>query len=165
MKRRGGKGGRGGWKCSVFFFFYFKSLLINFFILKKIESDNSPARVVLVSIPSRKEIVSKSLFNVSDCRMHWQGAGDYLCVKVDRHTKTKKSTYTNFELFKIRSKNVPIEVLEHKESILAFAWEPTGSKFAIIILRIPARSLVSFLLLVCWFVCLFLIFLFRCLFL
>mmetsp|Transcript_11158 Transcript_11158/g.16863 ORF Transcript_11158/g.16863 Transcript_11158/m.16863 type:complete len:692 (-) Transcript_11158:98-2173(-) len=105
------------------------------------ESDNNPARVVLVSIPSRKEIVSKSLFNVSDCRMHWQGAGDYLCVKVDRHTKTKKSTYTNFELFKLRSKNVPIEVLEHKETILAFAWEPTGSRFAIIHSANPSQKL------------------------
>ena len=96
---------------------------------------------MLVSVPSRKVIVTKSLFNVSDCRMHWQGAGDYLCVKVDRHTKTKKSTYTNFELFKIRSKNVPIEVLEHKDAILAFAWEPAGSRFAIIHSSNPNQKL------------------------
>jgi translation initiation factor 3 subunit B len=107
------------------------------------ESDggNNPARVMLVQVPSRKEIVSKSLFNVSDCRMHWQGAGDYLCVKVDRHTKTKKSTYTNFELFKIRSKNVPVEVLEHKDTILAFAWEPNGNRFAIIHSSNPNQKL------------------------
>ena len=96
------------------------------------ESGNSPARVVLYSIPSRKELVSKSLYNVSECHMHWQGAGDYLCVKVDRHTKTKKSTYTNFELFRMRSKNIPVEVLELKDTIMAFAWEPNGHRFAVI---------------------------------
>ena len=39
---------------------------------------------MLLSIPSKKEIVSKSLFNVNDFRMHWQENGDYLCVKVDK---------------------------------------------------------------------------------
>jgi len=52
-------------------------------------------------------------------------------VKVDR-TKTKKSTYTNFEIFRMREKNIPIEQLEHKDPIIAFAWEPKGTKFAII---------------------------------
>jgi uncharacterized protein with WD repeat len=56
------------------------------------------------------------------CKMHWQSSGDYLCVKVDRHTKTKKSTYTNFELFRIREKDIPIEQLEIKDQIVAFAW-------------------------------------------
>ena len=100
--------------------------------------------MLLVSIPSGKAVVTKSLFNVSDCRMHWQGAGDYLCVKVDRHTKTKKSTYTNFELFKIRSKHIPIEVLEHKDHILAFAWEPNGNRFAIIHSSNPNQKLGKF---------------------
>ena len=42
--------------------------------------------------------------------MVWQSAGDYLAVRVDRHTKTKKSTYAGFELFRIREKDIPIEV-------------------------------------------------------
>mmetsp|Transcript_3940 Transcript_3940/g.10930 ORF Transcript_3940/g.10930 Transcript_3940/m.10930 type:complete len:684 (+) Transcript_3940:77-2128(+) len=95
------------------------------------ESGDTPARLLLLSIPGRVEVVSKALFNVSDCHMHWQEKGDYLCVKVDRHTKTKKSTFTNFELFRMREKNVPVEVLEHKENIVAFAWEPVGNRFAI----------------------------------
>jgi len=95
------------------------------------ESGDSPARVMLISIPSKKEIVSKSLFNVSDCRMHWQEAGDYLCVKVDR-AKSKKTTHATFEIFRMRSKNIPVEVLELKDTILAFAWEPVGNRFAVI---------------------------------
>lgn len=39
---------------------------------------------------SRNEIRAKNLFNVADCRMHWQKSGDYLCVKVDRYSKVKK---------------------------------------------------------------------------
>jgi len=62
--------------------------------------------------------------------MHWQNKGDYLCVKVDRYIKKKKSTY--FELFRMREKGVPIEVLELNQNIIAFAWEPAGSRFSII---------------------------------
>ena len=39
---------------------------------------------------SRAEIRAKNLFNVADCRMHWQKSGDHLCVKVDRYTKLIK---------------------------------------------------------------------------
>jgi hypothetical protein len=38
--------------------------------------------VVLLEIPSRNELRVKNLFNVADCKMHWQKCGDYLCVKV-----------------------------------------------------------------------------------
>lgn len=39
---------------------------------------------------SRNEIRPKNLFNVADCKIHWQKSGDYLCVKVDRYSKVKK---------------------------------------------------------------------------
>jgi uncharacterized protein with WD repeat len=35
-----------------------------------------------------------------DVKIYWHPQGDYLAVKVDRYTKTKKSTYTGFELFR-----------------------------------------------------------------
>lgn len=53
------------------------------------EQSNTPARVTLIEIPSRLELCVRNLFNVADCKMHWQKSGDYLCVKVDRY-KTKK---------------------------------------------------------------------------
>jgi len=98
------------------------------------ESGNSPARVMLIEIPSKKEKRQKNLFSVNDCKMHWQNRGEYLCVKVDRNTKSKKSksTFTNFELFRLGEKDVPVEVFEVKASLIAFAWEPNGSRFAII---------------------------------
>jgi translation initiation factor 3 subunit B len=96
------------------------------------ESGNIPAKVVLLSIPGRKELRQKNLFNVKDCKLHWHPDGKYLCVKVDRHTKTKKSTFVNFELFRVKEKDIPIELLEAKDQVHAFAWEPKGDKFAII---------------------------------
>lgn len=88
-----------------------------------------------MSIPSREELRQKNLFSVSDCKMYWQSNGEYLAVKVDRYTKTKKSTYTGFELFRVKERDIPIEVLElenKNDKIVAFAWEPKGHRFAII---------------------------------
>ncbi|XP_009595023.1 eukaryotic translation initiation factor 3 subunit B-like [Nicotiana tabacum] len=99
------------------------------------ECGNQPARVSLVQIPSKEELRQKNLFSVSDCKMYWQSNGDYLAVKVDRYTKTKKSTYTGFELFRIKERDIPIEVLEldnKNDKIIAFAWEPKGHRFAVI---------------------------------
>ncbi|KAL5994878.1 Eukaryotic translation initiation factor 3 subunit B [Asimina triloba] len=96
---------------------------------------NQPARVSLVQIPSKEELRQKNLFSVSDCKMYWQSNGDYLAVKVDRYTKTKKSTYTGFELFRIKERDIPIEVLElenKNDKVIAFAWEPKGHRFAVI---------------------------------
>jgi translation initiation factor 3 subunit B len=91
--------------------------------------------VSLIQIPSKEELRQKNLFSVSDCKLYWQSNGDYLAVKVDRYTKTKKSTYTGFELFRIKERDIPIEVLEldnKNDKIIAFAWEPKGHRFAVI---------------------------------
>ncbi|XP_047340523.1 eukaryotic translation initiation factor 3 subunit B-like [Impatiens glandulifera] len=96
---------------------------------------NQPARVSLIQIPGKEELRQKNLFSVSDCKMYWQNNGEYLAVKVDRYTKTKKSTYTGFELFRIKERDIPIEVLElenKNDKIIAFAWEPNGHRFAVI---------------------------------
>ncbi|EKX42947.1 translation initiation factor 3, subunit B [Guillardia theta CCMP2712] len=87
----------------------------------------TPARVV----PSRKELRQKNLFSVSDIQMHWHPDGTYLCVKVDRQ-KSKKTTTYSFELFRIKERDIPIEVLEIKDSVVAFAWEPKGHRFCLV---------------------------------
>jgi translation initiation factor 3 subunit B len=70
-------------------------------------------------------------------------------VKVDRHTKTKKSIFCNLEIFQVRDKDYPVEVVEHKgtrmsrsptkasspsplDTVLDFSWEPKGERFAIV---------------------------------
>lgn len=58
------------------------------------EQNNIPARVTIISMPSRVESCVRNLFNVADCRMHWQKNGDFLCVKVDRYSKARKAEDT-----------------------------------------------------------------------
>lgn len=106
------------------------------------EETEVPAKVILLEIPKRREIRTKTLFNVADCKIHWQQSGDYLCVKVDRFSKSKKDKkdadvkflgmFYNFEIFHMREKDIPVDNVEIKDLILAFSWEPVGSKFAII---------------------------------
>merc|ERR1719244_336675 len=64
--------------------------------------------------------------------MCWQKNGDYLCVKVERYTKSRKVIYFNLELFRMKEKNIPVDTLEIKEAITAFEWEPNGSRFCVI---------------------------------
>ena len=92
------------------------------------EEKDVPARVTLLEIPSKKELRSKNLFNVADCRMHWQKSGDYLCVKVDRYQKVKKEKneckysgmFYNFEIFHIKKKQIPVDSIEIKGKISFF---------------------------------------------
>lgn len=106
------------------------------------EQNQIPARVTLMEIPKKREVRNKNLFHVADCKLHWQQSGDYLCVKVDRYSKLKKAkkffdvkflgVFYNFEIFHMREKEIPVDSVEIRELILAFAWEPIGNKFAII---------------------------------
>lgn len=57
------------------------------------EHKDVPAKVTLMEIPNRNEIRNKNLFNVADCKIHWQKSGDYLCVKVDRYSKVKRHIF------------------------------------------------------------------------
>ncbi|KAI3623832.1 Translation initiation factor 3 subunit b [Malassezia furfur] len=107
------------------------------------EVANQPARVTVMSVPTREVLRSKNLFNVADCKLHWHPQGDYLCVKVDRQTKTKKTVFCNFELFRMREKDFPVEVVELKDPVLAFAWEPQGSHFAVISTNDPNFGVVA----------------------
>jgi translation initiation factor 3 subunit B len=63
--------------------------------------------------------------------MYWQDRGDCLCVQMTRH-KAKKVTAASFQIFDLREKNVPVEVMEIDDKIVAFQWEPTGTRFAVI---------------------------------
>ncbi|KAI3923934.1 hypothetical protein MKW98_012723 [Papaver atlanticum] len=101
----------------------------------ELDGGNIPARVSLVQIPGKEELRQKNLFSVVDWKMYWQCNGEYLAVKTVRYTKTRKSTYASFELFRMREREIPIEVLElenKNDNIMAFAWEPKGHRFAII---------------------------------
>ncbi|KAI9296406.1 translation initiation factor eIF-3b [Neoconidiobolus thromboides FSU 785] len=92
------------------------------------ELANTPARVTLISVPSKEILRTKNLFNVSDCKLHWHKNGELLAVRVNRFTKSKKSTFSNVEIFRVREKDIPVEVIEIKDTILQFAWEPSNNQ-------------------------------------
>lgn len=97
------------------------------------EIGSNPAKVGLMSIPSKEIVRTLNLFNVSDVKLHWQSDATYLCVKVDRHSKSKKSQNTTLEIFRVKEKGVPVEVVDTiKDTVINFAWEPKGDRFVII---------------------------------
>ncbi|THH31902.1 hypothetical protein EUX98_g2282 [Antrodiella citrinella] len=96
------------------------------------EVANQPARVTVMEFPSRQIMRQKNLFNVTECKLYWQNQGDFLCVQVDRHTKTKKSIFCNLEIFRVREKDFPVEVVELKDTVVNFSWEPKGDRFALV---------------------------------
>lgn len=95
------------------------------------EKDNIPSSVVLMELPSRKMIRERHFYNVVDINLTWQANGDYLCVRIARR-KTKKTIIHNFEIFRMRQKNIPVEVLEMTDNIIKFSFEPKGNRFCVI---------------------------------
>ncbi|VVT50157.1 uncharacterized protein SAPINGB_P002629 [Magnusiomyces paraingens] len=93
------------------------------------EINNQAARVSIMTVPSKEVIRTRNLFSVADCRFHWQDESQYLCVKVDRYTRNKKQTFTNLEFFRMTERDIPLENIELKDTVVNFAWEPKGNKF------------------------------------
>lgn len=116
------------------------------------EIGSNPAKVGLMSVPSKQIVRTLNLFSVTDAKLHWQSDAAYLCVKVDRHSKSKKSQATTLEIFRVKEKGVPVEVVDTiKDTVINFAWEPKGDRFVIITTTeppgataVPPKTSVSF---------------------
>ncbi|ORX71228.1 translation initiation factor eIF-3b [Linderina pennispora] len=93
------------------------------------EEGNLPARVSLISVPDKALVRTKNLFSVSNASLHWHPEGNMLCVRVQRYTKSKKSQFTNLEIFRTGERDVPVDVIELKDCAVAFDWEPTSENF------------------------------------
>jgi len=103
----------------------------NIIALWTLEKANSPARLVLVEVPSRTELAARSRTQV-EATMHWQSEGDFLCLLVTKLSKTGKKGATNLEIFNIRKKSIPVDIVEVKDIVKHFAWETGGNRFALI---------------------------------
>lgn len=96
-----------------------------------LEKSNNPARLVLVEIPSRRELASRSRTQC-EASMYWQSEGDFLCLLVTKLSKTKKKGTTNLEIFRIRDRNIPVDIVEVRDTVRGFYWENKGSRFAVL---------------------------------
>lgn len=94
-------------------------------------TESIPSRVALWNLPTRQIIRTKNLFNVSNVTVHWQSEGDFMAVQVDRFAhKNKKTLTSNIELFRLKVRDIPVEVVEcGSERVDHFSWEPQGSRF------------------------------------
>lgn len=116
------------------------------------ENNDVPAKVSIMSLPDKKDIGSKNLFNVAKCEIYWQASGDYLCFKMTRYTKVKREKnenkytgiYHSLEIFHIREKGIPVDSVEIKENIISFNFEPVDNKFGIICGEIPHFSVIFY---------------------
>lgn len=97
------------------------------------EDGNVPARVSLVSIPSREILRTRNIFNVLNSQMYWHPDGAYLLVQIERQ-KTKKSTVVSFEVLRMREKDIPVDIIEMapKEEFKGVFWEPKGHRFCVL---------------------------------
>lgn len=112
------------------------------------------ASVTVMDIPSRRVVRQKNLFNVLDFSFHWQQAGDFLCVQVQRLSKSqmkqkkrlekeKKAVAmddkrlqpsTSLEIFYLEGSEtaptIPVDFVERPGKLGDFSWEPRGKRFA-----------------------------------
>lgn len=99
------------------------------------EHQNQTARVCLVDAATKEVVRNRSLFNVVRCRFHWQDEGRFLACRIDRLTKNKKAVFSSLEIYRLFEKDQPVEVIDLKETVIDFAWESHGDRFAIISYR------------------------------
>lgn len=96
-------------------------------------NENTPSRVALWNLPTRQVVRTKNLFNVQEVSVHWQSEGEFLAIKVDRYAqKNKKNITSSIELFRLKVKDIPVEVIEAPgggERVDHFSWEPLGTRF------------------------------------
>ncbi|GAW81381.1 Eukaryotic translation initiation factor 3 subunit 9 [Plasmodium gonderi] len=98
----------------------------------------APGTLVLVDIPSRKELVSRKIYDVVHASIHWQSKGDYLCLKTTiekKISKKSKKEYTQLEIFRMREKNIPVDNIQIEGiKTKQFHWEESNSnRFALIV--------------------------------
>jgi translation initiation factor 3 subunit B len=91
---------------------------------------NYPALINVIAVPSRADVASRKLFDVTDGKMAWQNEGDYLCVHFTKIQGKKKSFVLMF--FRISESGVPVEQIELSEPVLHVAWEPSGDRICIV---------------------------------
>lgn len=64
--------------------------------------------------------------------MYWQKSGSYLCVRVNRTTKSGKTVFVNLEVFRLHEKDVPVDTLKLDDRVMYVAWEPNGRRLAVV---------------------------------
>ena len=105
-------------------------------------SSNQPALIKVMEIPSKKEISSRKVFDITNARLHWQGNGEYLCACLTK--QTGKSISYILLLYRLNEPEVPVEMIDIPAPITSIAWEPNGDRFAVAYGLSPQKQTISF---------------------
>jgi translation initiation factor 3 subunit B len=123
------------------------------------ERENLPTSISMLRIPSKDYVKPRLLCDVQDVRVVWHPAGLFCAVMAEKLTRgqvarKKKATGGkmlaeasapsvggplklasagfSIEVMRFKSKDVPVDVIEVKERVLQFAWEPMNARFALL---------------------------------
>lgn len=96
------------------------------------ESENQSAKVSVMQIPNKTILRTIPLVQVKDIKLDWNQSGKYLCCNVTRHTKSKKTFFSNLHIFQLFEKDIPVDKVELQDLVLNFKWEPRSNKFVTI---------------------------------
>jgi len=123
------------------------------------ELENKPTTISVLRIPSKEYVKPRLLWDVQDVRVSWHAQGLFCAVTAEKLTRAqvarkKKATggkpladaaapavggplkltsagYT-VEIMRFTTHEVPVDVIEVKERIIQFAWEPLAPRFALL---------------------------------
>lgn len=93
------------------------------------ETNNMSCKATIVEVPRGRVMRTVNLVQVSDVQIHWQNQSEYLCFNVIRHTKSKKTYFSNLEICKLNDQTITVEKIELKNRVASFEWEPCGKRF------------------------------------
>ncbi|EDO06280.1 eukaryotic translation initiation factor 3 subunit family protein [Babesia bovis T2Bo] len=99
---------------------------------------DTPARLVLIDIPSRRELSARNVYNVCQSSMHWHPRGECFCLMTTIYRKTGKKGRKNFyqlDLFRLREKYIPVDTIKIEDATVKnLYWEEGGNKrFALVV--------------------------------
>ncbi|CCE65806.1 hypothetical protein TPHA_0N00250 [Tetrapisispora phaffii CBS 4417] len=96
------------------------------------ETNNMSCKATIVEVPRGRVLKTVNLVQVSNVTLHWQDNSEFICFNVERHTKSKKTLFSNLEICKLTEKDIPGEKIELKDTVIEFQWEPHGKRFVAI---------------------------------
>lgn len=96
------------------------------------KSHDQPAQLAIMSIPDRQVVRQKQVFYVTGCRIHFQDNGEYLVFSLQRTNRSGKALYHTIDTFRLNAKDIPSDTVDVQAALVAFSWEPSGNRFAII---------------------------------
>lgn len=92
---------------------------------------NQPSLINVVSIPSKENLCSRKLVDMTDGKLQWQSDGDYLSVHMIKKIKGNKKSYV-LMFFRVREPGLPVDQIELSAPVLNVSWEPGGNRVCVL---------------------------------